>query len=225
VASPDVEAKVAAAGELLSILGAPRSEKYHQRIFALAVDHFRQRNLADVERRETLADFKFVPVLVFAASAIRERLQRRGANVGHVRDEYLNASQIHLDGLSLRDADLSYLVMKSATFNGAVLSSASFSHADLTGADLRNTTLNGIDLSHATLIGARLQGARARNANFTHALLRTTDLGQTDLSYANFADAALSEDTNLRGANVYGVTGATGEMRTKYRELGAIEHN
>jgi uncharacterized protein YjbI with pentapeptide repeats len=223
--SPDVESHVAAAEELLYLLSDPRSEKYHQRIFATAVDHFRQRNVDNVDRRETLADFKFVPVLVFAASAIRDRLQRKAANVGDAREDYLNASHIHLDGLSLRDADLSHVVLTHATFNGAVLGFANFSHADLTGADLGHTTLNNIDLSHATLIGTRLHGARARDADLRHALLRTTDLGQTDLSYANLEDAELWDDANVTGANIYRATGLSVEMRKKYLELGAIEQN
>jgi uncharacterized protein YjbI with pentapeptide repeats len=225
VASADKEAQVAGAGELLYLLSAPRSETYHQRIFATAVDHFRRRNVDNVDQRETVADFKFVPVLVFAASGIRESLLRKGAIVADAREEYLNASNIHLDGLSLRDADLSYLVMRHATFTGAVLSSAHSAHADLTGANLGHSTLNDIDLSYATLTGTSLQGARARNANLQHALLRATDLGQSDLSFANLEDATLSEDVSLTGANICRVAGLTSDMRKKCIDMGAIEQN
>ena len=224
-AAPDGESQAGAARELLYILSNPRSEKYHQRIFAMAVEHFRQRNVANVDQRETSADFKFVPVLVFASEAIRERLQRKRVNVEAARKEYLDASSIHLDGLSLREADLSYLILERATFTGAVLGFASFSHADLAGADLRNTTLNNTDLSHANLTGAKLSGARAREADLRHAVLRNVDLANADLAYAHVEDAELGNDASVAGANIYRATGLTGEMRKKYLEMGAIERD
>jgi len=221
--SADVESKVAAAEELLYLLSDPGSEKYHQRIFATAVDHFRQRKVEKVDQRETLADFKFVPVLVFAASAIRDRLHRKGANLGDVREDALNAERVHLDGLSLREADLSYLNMRHATFTGAVLGTATFSQADLTGADLRHSTLNNVDLSHAILLGANLNGVRARNANFSHARLRNANLEHADLAYANLEGAELSDVANVAGANIYRATGLTAELRNQYLAMGAIE--
>jgi uncharacterized protein YjbI with pentapeptide repeats len=221
----DGESKVAAAEELLYLLGDPGSERYHQRIFPTAVDHFRQRKVEQVDQRETLADFKFVPVLVFAASAIRDRLQRNRANLGDAREDSLNATQVHLDGLSLREADLSYLNMRHATFTGAVLGTATFSQADLTGADLRHSTLNNVDLSHAILFGANLSGARARNANFSHARLRNANLEHADLAYANLEGAELSDVANVAGANIYRASGLTGEMRKKYLDMGAIERD
>lgn len=221
--SPDIESKADAAIELLYLLSMPRSEKYHQRIFAMAVDHFRQRKVENVDQRETVADFKYVPVLVFSALAIRERLQSKGANLEAARKEFLNASHIHLDGLSLKDADLSYLVMEHATFTGAVLNSANFSHADLAGADLRHTTLNGTDLSYAILSGTKLNRARAREVNLSHALLRNADLEYADLSSANLEEAQLGDAANVQGTKIYRATGLTGEMRKKYLEMGAIE--
>ncbi len=221
----DVESKADAAIELLYLLSMPKSEKYHQRIFAMAVEHFRQRNVENVDQRETIADFKYVPVFVFSALAIRERLQSKGANLEAARKEFLNASRIHLDGLSLIDADLSYLVMEHATFTGAVLNSANFAHADLAGADLRHTTLNGTDLSHANLSGARLNRARARQVNLSHALLRNADLEHADLSYANMEEAQLGDAANLQGTKIYRATGLTGEMRTKYLAMGATEQD
>lgn len=221
--NPDIESKADAAIELLYLLSNPGSEKYHQRIFAMAVSHFRQRNVENVDQRETVADFKFVPVLVFSALAVRERLQRKGANVEVAGKEFLNASHIHLDGLSLKDADLSYLVMEHATFTGAVLDSANFSHADLAGADLRHATLNGTDLSYAILSGARLNHARAREVTLSHALLRNTDLANANLSYAHLEEAQLGDGVNLQGTKIYRATGLTSEMRKKYLEMGAIE--
>lgn len=221
--SPEIESKAEAARELLYLLSDRGSDKYHQRIFAMAVDHFRQRNVENVDQRETIADFKYVPVLVFAALAIRERLQSKGAIVEAARKEFLNASHIHLDGLSLKDADLSYLVMEHATFTGAVLNSANFSHADLAGADLRHTALNGTDLSHAILSGAKLNRARAQNVNLSHALLRNANLEYADLSYANLEEAALGDSANVQGAKIYRATGLTSELRAKYLGMGAIE--
>lgn len=223
--SPDIEPRAAAATELLYLVSNPRSEKYHQRIFAMAVEHFRKRDVEHADQRETVADFKFVPVLIFAAAAIRETLQRKGANVGAARGERLNASQIHLDGLSLREADLSYVMLQRATFNGAVLSFADFSHADLAGADLRRTTLNRANLSHAILSGTSLNGARAREANLSHAVLRNTDLEHADLSYAHLEEVELGDDARVRGANIYRATGMTGEMRKRLLDMGAIEQD
>lgn len=223
--SPDSESKAVAAQELLYLLSDPQSEAYHQRIFAMAVDHFRQRKVENIDQSATSADFKFVPVLVFAALALRDRLQRKGANLGAARNEYLNASNIHMDGLSLREADLSYLRLERATFTGAVLDFANFSHADLAGADLSRTTLNRTDLSHAILSGTKLTGARARDVNLRRALLRKTDFEQTDLSYANLEEAELGDDANLKGANISRATGLTSEMRKKYLDMGAIEQD
>lgn len=221
----DIESKAIGAQELLYLLSNPRSEQYHQRIFATAVGHFRQRNVEHADQRESLADFKLVPVFVFAASAVRESLEGKGANVGAAREEALNASSIHLDGLSLREADLSYLMLKQATFTGAVLSSADFSHADLAGADLRHTTLNRTNLSHAILSGTKLNGARARNADLSHAILRNTDLEHADLSYANLEEAQLGDDAHVVGANIFRATGLTAHMRQKLLEMGAIEQD
>lgn len=221
--STDIGEKADAAIELLYLLSMPKSEKYHQRIFAMAVDHFRQRNVENVDQRETVADFKYVPVLVFSALALRDRLQSKGANLEAARKELLNASHIHLDGLSLKDADLSYLVMEHATFTGAVLNSANFSHADLAGADLRHTTLNGTDLSHAILSGTKLNRARARGVNLRHALLRNADLEHADLSSANLEEAQLGDAANLQGTSIYRATGLTSEMRKKCLDMGATE--
>ncbi len=221
----ETDAKADAATELLYLLSDPRSEKYHQRIFAAAVDHFRHRNVADADRRETAADFKFVPVLVFAASALRDRLERKGANAGDARGASLDASHIHLDGLSLREADLSYLDLKHATFTGTVLSSADVSHADLTGADLSGAALNGTNLSHTALVGTRLTGARARNANLHHALLWNTNLENADLSYTNLGEAELRGGANFAGANIYRAVGLTAEMRNTCLAMGAIERD
>ncbi len=223
--SPDIESKADAAIELLYLLSLPKSEKYHQRIFAMAVDHFRQRNVENVDQRETVADFKYVPVLVFSALALRDRLQSKGANLEAARKEFLNASHVHLDGLSLKDADLSYLVLEHATFTGAVLDAANFSHADLAGADLRQATLNGTDLSHAVLSGTKLNRARARKVNLSHALLRNADLEHADLSFAHLEEAQLGDGANLQGTNMYRATGLTGEMRMKYLNMGAIERD
>lgn len=221
----DIESKADAAIELLYLLSNPTSEKYHQRIFAMAVDHFRHRQVENAAQRETIADFKYVPVLVFAALAVRERLQRKGANLEVARKEFLNASHIHLDGLSLKDADLSYLVMEHATFTGAVLDSANLSHADLAGADLRHTTLNGTDLSHAILSGTRFTRARARGINLSHALLKNTNLENADLSSANLEEAQLGDDANLQGTKIYRATGLTSEMWKKCLAMGAIEQD
>jgi uncharacterized protein YjbI with pentapeptide repeats len=223
VGNTDAESKAAAATELLYLLSNPGSEKYDQRIFATAVDHFRHRNLADTDRRETVADFKFVPVLMFAASALRDRVDRKGANSGEARNEYLDASHIHLDGLTLREADLTYVSLKGATFTGAVLSAANVSYADLTGADLSRATLMSTNLSHTSLVGTNLTGARARNANLSHAILRNTNLQNTDLSYANLEQAEPREGTRVEGANIYRATGLTAELRNQYLAMGAIE--
>jgi uncharacterized protein YjbI with pentapeptide repeats len=223
IGNADAESKAAAAAELLYLLSRPGSEKYDQRIFAAAVDHFRQRNLGDVDRRETVADFKLVPVLVFAASAIRDGLESKGANAEGARAEYLDASHIHLDGLSLREADLSYVSMKGATLTGTVLTSANVSYADLTGADLSRATLMSTNLTHTSLVGTNLAHARARNANLSHVLLRNTNLQNTDLSYANLEQAEPRDGTSVEGANIYRATGLTAELRNLYLAMGAIE--
>lgn len=226
--APDTESRTIAAQELLYLLSNPRSEAYHQRIFATAVAHFRQRSVEkddQRESREALADYKMVPVLVFAATAIREQLERKGADVGAARAAQLNAASIHLDGLSLREAELSYVLLQQATFTGSVLSLADLSHADLAGADLSHATLERTTLAHANLSGTKLRGARARNADLRHALLRQTDLTQADLSYANLEAAELGDTAHVAGANIFRATGLTGDMRQKLLALGAIERD
>lgn len=225
LASTETASQADAAMELLSLLGNPKSEKYYQRIFATAVDHFRQRRVEGAAQGATVADFKFVPVLVFAASAICASLQRKGANIGDAREEHLNASSIHLDGLSLREADLSFVVLKQATFNRAVLSFANLSNAHLAGADLRHATLNNADLSKAILSGANLAGAQARDANLSHALLRNTNLERTNLSYAHLDGIELRDDVQVEGANIYRATGMTVELRKRLLDRGAIEQD
>ncbi|MBZ0285650.1 MAG: pentapeptide repeat-containing protein [Anaerolineae bacterium] len=108
-----------------------------------------------------------------------------------------------LQGVSLREADLSTANLKDANLRGvdlyqAKLESAILSDADLTGATLRYAKLNHVVCWHTILVNVNLENAEMLNANMRYANLINAKLTGTKLNGAHLDSA------DLRGANIMG---------------------
>ncbi|WP_285690305.1 pentapeptide repeat-containing protein [Actinoplanes sp. NBRC 103695] len=138
------------------------------------------------------------PIDVRAALAV---LSRRPDPGGHTYLDFSN-TLLGLDGMDLRDANLTGANFNDADLTGANLSNAylrdtQLSGADLTGADLSGADLLGAYLAFGNLRGANLVGADLFHANLTDASLRATNLGRANLYGADLRGA------DLTGADLY----------------------
>ncbi len=102
-------------------------------------------------------------------------------------------SGAQLNGVDLREADLT-----NAFLVGALLNEAQLGGAELLSADLRNAELTDAHLEGADLLGTRLEGATAGQAHLTgadlHAAhLKGTRLAGADLSRADLTGADLTD--------------------------------
>ncbi len=125
-------------------------------------------------------------------------------------------SGAQMNGVDLREADLT-----NAFLVGALLNDAHFEGADLLSADLRNAELVDAHLERADLLGARLDGvtaehihlantdlhaahlngARLRAADLSGADLTGADLTDADIEYAQFGGATIAPDQLLNAKN------------------------
>ncbi|MEW4564995.1 pentapeptide repeat-containing protein [Bremerella sp. JC770] len=115
---------------------------------------------------------------------------------------------IHLEGAVLRDATIAASDFRGARLAGAVLQEANlsfgdFAEADLTGAQLpdanldhanmRRATLDKANLDGAILTEAKLKEARCRDASFARAKLTSSNFSQADAAGASFHRANLAD--------------------------------
>ncbi len=207
----DLSIQEFAAKQLLQFLENEGNERFHQRIFNLAVEHFRDRIITDSNNQQPdVVDLAFLQVFLQAAAKIRDVFLQNGELRHDNQIKFLNASGVHFDGLNL----------KKCEFNDLILSGATFRYANLEGADLERTILVGANLEMTILENANLQGADLEGADLQNANLEGTNLQGTDLwNLGKWRGVA----TNLEGANIYGVKGLTLEERNKLLNSGAVE--
>lgn len=93
-------------------------------------------------------------------------------------------------------ADLEGIILKDANLTKANLKRANLLHVDLTNATLDTANLWGACLSHACLAGASLKDATLGRADLAY-----SDMSDADLSRAKLNGACLME-ANLEGANL-----------------------
>lgn len=115
-------------------------------------------------------------------------------------------SQIALETVNLKWADLtqanlSQAILKDANLRWANLSQANLSQAVLNRASLRWATLNQVNLSQANLANADLRGVNLSLANLSRADLSNADLSGQDRNGVILAGADL-KDANLNRANL-----------------------
>ena len=113
-----------------------------------------------------------------------------------------------LDGICLRDANLSHAFLNEANLNrvdltNAELSAADASNADLSQANLSQAKLFRTNLTEANLENANLSGAKLYRACLKKANLAGANLDGADLSFADLRGANLN-NTSLLGANLKG---------------------
>jgi uncharacterized protein YjbI with pentapeptide repeats len=142
---------------------------------------------------------------VFIYDRTGNRLQTIRDKAGRVLHD-LGEEDAMLDGLDLRDAQLSGIVAE-----GLMCMNTRFNGANLAGADLYWAMAQGADFAEADLGGASLRGANLRDCNFAAANLAGADLssdnlgGSTRMQGADLTGAALA-DAKLRSAEFDGRT-------------------
>ena len=113
-------------------------------------------------------------------------------------------------GIDLRGLDLKGIILKEARFptqfEGNLLVGAKFDGSDLTGADLRSINFQyaqfkKLNKQPTCLAIADLRGSSLLNANFQGADLTGTKFG--DVAEAEGYQAAMPDDTDFRGANLF----------------------
>jgi uncharacterized protein YjbI with pentapeptide repeats len=114
--------------------------------------------------------------------------------------DYRSIAGAQLNGVDLREGDLTSAFLANAVLNHAYLADANLLSADLThaqlidthlegadllGANLKEVQARGVHLSGADLTLANLTGAKLESADLSGARLTGADLSQADLTYAN----------------------------------------
>lgn len=156
--------------------------------------------------------------------------QGKGGSGGRIDAlQELNADRVPLVGVDVSTAFLQGIHLESANLLRADLSSAdlrgsSFPSADLTFATLRSANFRGSDLKNANLTSANLSDADLAGANLSGAKLDSADLSSADLRNANLLGVAWQRISNVKAANIAGVTNAPAGFREWALKNGAVEY-
>lgn len=156
----------------------------------------RTRILQKVQRRERyfgreVSVFLFVVLLIGLAIVFPDRFTKDEAQCDAPPKPNINWSNCRMEGVVLRDIDVSGGNLRNASFTGADLRGANLSESDLAYANLNIANLRRADLKGALLLGTSLRNADLSGANLQGA----------DLSYAILAGAVL-RNANLREAKL-----------------------
>ena len=126
-------------------------------------------------------------------------------------DNRLDLRGRQMEGVSLRQTDLSHADLGGANLAGAkggglvlrhaVIEGTDFTDADLIGADLSASSAGEANFTGALLEDANLHAARLRFANFTGAIMDGADFSKADLWGATLTRAA-AERTSFRAARL-----------------------
>jgi uncharacterized protein YjbI with pentapeptide repeats len=130
----------------------------------------------------------------------KETIHLQGVNLRET-----DLTQVDLHGALLTQADLRWAILKGADFRGAVLKRTALRQADLRGANLRGAQCHEAVLTGANLRGAMLKGAAFRRANLIDANLTQADLTKVNLSEALVIRTNLQEAT-LHHCRIYGIS-------------------
>ncbi len=89
-----------------------------------------------------------------------------------------------LEGIVLREANLSQANFYGANLNTAILSKANLQKTCLSTSDLQNADLRGANLTNANLINTNLHGANLCGANLKNARIESKQLNQAKTNWA-----------------------------------------
>ena len=119
--------------------------------------------------------------------------QGKGGSGGRIEAlQELNADNVPLVGVDV----------SSAFLQGLELKNANLSRSDFSSADLRNSVLAGDDMTFANLNSANLRGAHLDRARCAQADLRNSDLAGAALADVDLSGATL-DGADLRGADLH----------------------
>lgn len=185
-------------------------EQFYSQAFDLAVANLRLRHL-DPDTPEPLTSLSQALIIVFKESfpLAHERLKQS--------PQFLDASCIQLDNAHLADADLQQMWLPEASLRNATLRRADFSEANLYKANLSQA-----DLKEAILTKTNFYKANLVSTDFSKA-----NLSQADLRGANLSGVDLKDVQSLKGTDLRGAIGLTGEQLEVCKAGGAIidEHS
>lgn len=122
----------------------------------------------------------------------KDRLNLREIKRENIR--YMNYdTELNLDGVYLKNVDLSEAKLYCLSFKRANLQNANFTNCilkevDFSGADLRNTIFDNVDLNSVQLLGACFNGAVLKNMN-----LREIDLNKMCLLGIDLENVIIGE--------------------------------
>ncbi len=130
----------------------------------------------------------------------KETINLQGVNLRET-----DLTQVDLHGALLSQADLGWAILQGADLRGAVLKRTDLMQADLRGANLRGAQCHEAVLTGANLRGAMLKGAAFRRANLIDAHLPQADLTKVNLSEALLIRTNLKE-AKLNNCRIYGMS-------------------
>ena len=108
-------------------------------------------------------------------------------------------NELWLEGVNLRDSDLSFSSLHNCILDNAFLSKTKFISANLKKANLEKAYLWKSNLKYAILTFANLEYTNLYNANLFYADLRNSNLKNTILAYSDLRNADL-RNADLRNA-------------------------
>jgi Pentapeptide repeats (9 copies) len=201
-------------------------------------------NWSFLEVLEYLSSFGVLIAVVFYFSESGDRLkqkhyqawqvintaQGKGGNGGRIDAlQELNSDRIplvgvdvagaFLQGIRLRNAQLSRCNFSAADLRNSDFQSADVSDANLRGANFRESMLRNVEFDDADLTDADFSGA-----NLTGADLSQTILSRADFSKTNLANVKWSGIRELKGTNIFGVKNAPEGFVAYALKHGAVQN-
>jgi len=138
-------------------------------------------------------------------------------NADHVSLIGIEASGAFLQGLSLRDANLS-----RCDFSASDLRNSNFSNSTLAACSLKDANFRGANLTGATMESADLHGADLNGANMRGTDLSQADLSGSDLRNTDLRDVVWARIGSMHLANLAGARNASPEFMAFAAKDGAV---
>ena len=138
-------------------------------------------------------------------------------NEDHISLVGVDASTAFLQGIHLKDANLSRCDFHASDLRNSNFTDSLFSFCSMNDVNLRGATLSGAKMDNVSLRGGDLNGA-----NLQDAVLTGSDLDEVDLRGANLQDLHWQGISSIRLANLAGAKNAPPDFLKFASEHGAV---